>query len=126
MSIDVKNPVGVVNITVTFFGDIDGRRGQNEFVDISGRHNTSMIVLEIGKLKFDSPGDDVDNICGTGLGAFTCCQIEKSFFVTGDAVKDISFLRFNPSPAVFPYPRCRNEFTATVEYCDFDDGTILV
>ena len=125
MTIDVKNAVGVVVITIDFIGDIDGRF-QDEFVDVSGVGGSTS---EIGRLEFNPPGDDVDNICGVGDGGYVCCKITRSFFVSGEDLKTFSFLRFNPSPAVFPYSGCPNIFTATVEYCgfdDFDDGSILI
>ena len=125
MPIDVKSAVGVVVITVNFIGDIDGRAGQEEFVVISGTNDTLTIVSEIGRLKFNA-SDNVGDICGNGNGGFLCCEIEKSFFVTGADVKDFSFLLFDPSEFVFPYGGCDNEFTATVEYCGFDNDIIMV
>ena len=121
----MKNAVGDVVITVNFIGDIDGRAGQNEFVDISGIDDTLTIVSEIGRLNFTA-SDNVGNICGNGNGGFICCEIEKSFVVTATDVKDYSFLLFDPSEFVFPYGGCDNKFTATVEYCGFDNDIIMV
>lgn len=122
--IDVKNAVGVVVITVEFYGDIDSRGSQDETVRISGTDDTSTIDFEIDILKFQTD-DDVTEICGPGLG-FICCKIEKSYSVFGDDLKDFSFLRFEPSPDVFPWGGCSNEFNVTIEYCGFDDGTIFL
>ena len=110
----MKDAVGTVTITIQFVGDIDGRGGQNESVQITGIGTISLI--DIGVLQFENGGGSV---CGLGLGFF-CCAIEQSFEVDGAVVNDFSSLRFKASTDVFPYVDCANKFTTTVEYCSLN------